>query len=170
MKKLNFKEKLAKIKGIVLDVDGVLTDGGLTIMPDGSVIRKVNAKDGYALQQATQNGLTVGIISGGNMTDLMTRFNYLGIKRVYTGSVDKLNDFEDFLILEDLKAENVLYMGDDVPDLGVMKACGIATSPINACNDVLKVVEYVSPFKGGEGCALWSTTLFFVRQLGLCQH
>lgn len=147
-----YKERLADIKAFVFDVDGVLTDGKLHLMESGAMVRSMNTKDGYAMFMALSKGFIIGIITGGDDPMVKERLQNLGIKSIYTRSFDKIDSFEDFLLNNELKAEQVLYMGDDVPDISVLEVAHISSCPADACLDVLKMVDYVSPVKGGDGC------------------
>lgn len=148
----NYKEKLNHLKAFVFDVDGVLTDGSVYLMPDGSIMRKMNCKDGFAIAKAIKKGYKVAIITGGGDKMVSERIKKLGVYNVYMKSTDKVSDFKDFLMVEDLDESQVAYMGDDVPDLGVLDICGLSSCPKNAGIDVLSIAEYVSPKNGGEGC------------------
>ena len=149
---MNYKSKLNQIKAVVLDVDGVLTDGSVILMPDGSMIRTMNTRDGYAMQLAVKQGYHIAIISGGNDESVRSRLRYLGITDVYLASQNKTEDFEDFLFKYGLKAEEVMYMGDDIPDLAVMKLVGLPSCPRNAAPEVRQRSLYVSQIDGGKGC------------------
>lgn len=148
----NFKQSLKNISVFILDVDGVLTDGSVLVMPDGDQIRKFNIKDGYILQLAVKLGYHIEIISGGTSESVRKRLNGLGIEHVNLGCKDKMAVFNNCLKERNIKAENVLYVGDDIPDFEVMKAVGIACSPSDAAEEIKAISHYVSPKKGGEGC------------------
>lgn len=149
---ISYKQKLKKIKAFILDVDGVLTDGNLLLTSDGEMIRTMNTKDGYAMQLAIKKGFIIAIITGGRDEMVKKRLNYLGITDVYLGARDKMEAFDDLKFSYNLKKEEMLYMGDDVPDLVVMKEVGLACCPQDAVPDVRMICEYISPFNGGEGC------------------
>ena len=150
-KSKNFKELLADVEAIVFDVDGVMTDGGIMPLADGDFIRKYNAKDGYALAYAVKHGFNVGVISGGFGNTLASRMNRLRIEYQYLGCMDKISAIDDFIAKTGVKRENILYMGDDIPDLEVLRYVGIPVAPADACSEVLESVIYVSEHKGGEG-------------------
>ena len=150
--KKNYKELLREIKAIVLDVDGVLTDGKLLIMSDGSLLRNMQVKDGYAIQLAIKKGLDVAIITGGSDPNVEERLRKLGIKVIYLGAQNKLKCYEEYKLKSGLSDENILYMGDDLPDYGVLQLAGVSTAPIDATNSIKEIVDYVSPKRGGEGC------------------
>lgn len=147
----NFKELLADVEAIVFDVDGVMTDGGIMPLPDGDFIRKYNAKDGYALAYAVTHGFKIGVISGGFGKTLESRLNRLHIEHKYLGCMDKIAAIDDFIAKSGVKRENIIYMGDDIPDLEVLRYVGIPVAPADACAEVLDSVIYVSEHKGGAG-------------------
>ena len=147
----NFKELLAEVEAIVFDVDGVMTDGGIIPLADGDFIRKYHAKDGYALAYAVKHDFNIGVISGGFGKTLESRLNRLGIKHQYLGCMDKVAAIEDFIAKTNTKRENIIYMGDDIPDLEVLRYVGIPVAPANACSEVLQTAVYISEYKGGEG-------------------
>jgi 3-deoxy-D-manno-octulosonate 8-phosphate phosphatase (KDO 8-P phosphatase) len=140
------------INTIVLDVDGVLTDGTLLVMPGGLMVRRMNIKDGYALQLAVKKGYHVAVISGGDSAEVKDRLQKLGITDVYMKVQDKLSVFKEYLILNNLDAANTAYMGDDLPDYDVMKEVGLPTCPADAAVEIKSLAAYVSPLNGGVGC------------------
>lgn len=144
--------KFKNIKAFFFDVDGVLTDGSVTLIPGGEQVRVMNIKDGYALQLAAKKNYIICIITGGRSQQVIDRMNGLGIHHVFVGVHDKLSVFEDFLIEKNLDANDCLYMGDDIPDYEVMRNIGLPTCPANACNEIKEISAYISPIKGGEGC------------------
>ncbi len=147
----NFKELLADVEAFVFDVDGVMTDGGIMPLADGDFIRKYNAKDGYALAYAVKHDFNIGVISGGFGKTLACRMNRLGIEHQYLGCLDKIAAINDFIAKTGVKRENILYMGDDIPDLEVLRYVGIPVAPADACSEVLESVIYVSEHNGGAG-------------------
>ncbi len=150
--KMNFKEKLNQITAFVFDVDGVLTDGNILLLPTGDMVRSMNTKDGYAMQLAVKKGYQIGIITGGKDQMVVERLKGLAITDVYLNSSDKIVDYDNFLALYNLKDENVMYMGDDIPDVPVLQRVGLPCCPKNSASEVRNVVDYVSPFEGGKGC------------------
>ena len=144
---------LRKIKGLVFDVDGVLSSNRIPLSPDGDPMRTVNIKDGYALQLAVKKGLEVGIITGGYTESVKIRYERLGIKHIYMRSSIKTIDYEDFLIMTCLKDEEVMYCGDDMPDYGVMQRVGLPIAPADAAPEIKDLAKYISPFNGGDGVA-----------------
>ena len=149
---ISYKQLLPKINTFIFDVDGVLTNGMLTIMPDGEMVRHMNVKDGYAMKNALNKGYRVCIISGGTNEGVRTRLAALGIEDIYLGAHNKIKQYQTLREKYNLKPENVLYMGDDVPDYPVMKIVGLATCPNDAVREIQEVSKYISDKKGGEGC------------------
>jgi len=147
----NFKEDLLKIKAFAFDVDGVLS-GNLLITNEGHQLRTANIKDGYAIQLAVKKGFLITIISGGFSESIPIRYNSLGVKDVFMKSENKLDDFNKFCLKYSVSPENVLYMGDDIPDFHVMKIVGIPTCPSDAAEEIKAISNYISTLKGGEGC------------------
>jgi len=148
----NYKSQLKNISTFIFDYDGVLSDGTVILMPDGEALRTANVKDGYALQLAVKAGFNVAIISGGNSKSMIRRFEALKIKDFFLGVENKVEVFEKFLQEKNLKAENVLYMGDDIPDYKVMKKVGLACCPANAVAEIKNISQYISDKDGGKGC------------------
>jgi len=149
----NYKEKLKNITTFIFDYDGVLSDGSVVMMPDGDGVRRTNVKDGYALNLAVRNGYHVAIISGGKAKSMENRLKALKIPDIYLGVSYKLEKYEELCDMYDLKPEEIIYMGDDIPDMPVMKKVGLACCPSDAAEEVKQISEYISPKKGGEGCA-----------------
>ena len=152
---MQLEERLAKIKAFVFDVDGVLTDGKILSTMDGELLRSFDSKDGFGLRMAYMNGYHLGIITGGRSESITMRFKACGIsaENVYKGSRDKMLDFHDFLAKHNLKPDEVMYFGDDLPDLPVMLACGCGVAPADAVEEVKEQADFVSPYPGGAGCA-----------------
>jgi len=147
-----YKKKLTQIKAFVLDVDGVLTNGGLILYPDGKFLRQMNAKDGYAIKLAIQHGYKIAIITGGREENIKIRLKNLGVHEVFLGANNKLPILEDFINNYKLSSEQILYMGDDIPDLEALQYVGFSCCPNDASYDVKKICNYISYKKGGEGC------------------
>lgn len=143
---------LQKIRAIVLDVDGVLSAQTITLASDGEPLRTVNIKDGYAIQLACKQELRIGIITGGDTQAVRLRYERLGVKDLYMKTAVKLTAYEDFIEKYGLRDEEVMYMGDDVPDFEVMIRCGCPCCPADACADIKNVSLYVSHYSGGQGC------------------
>ena len=150
--KSEYKKKLKDIKAFILDVDGVLTNGGLIIYPDGKFLRQMNAKDGYAIKLAIKHGYIIGVITGGREQNIKSRLEHLGVKEVFLGAHNKLPILKKFLIKHNLKKENAIYMGDDIPDIGALNHVGLSCCPTDAAIDIRNICDYISPKKGGEGC------------------
>lgn len=147
-----FKEELQKIKALVFDVDGVLSANCIPLHPSGEPMRMINIKDGYAMQLAVKRGYRLAIITGGKTESIRKRFEGLGIEDVYMAASYKMAQFEDFLQKRELKASEVLYMGDDIPDYEVMKICGFPCCPADAAPEIKAISRYISPINGGYGC------------------
>jgi 3-deoxy-D-manno-octulosonate 8-phosphate phosphatase (KDO 8-P phosphatase) len=149
---MNLKEKLNKIKAFAFDVDGVFTDGQVYLMAGNEYVRSMNIKDGYAVQHCVKMGYPVAIISGGSSQEVRKRFQNLGITDIYLKSANKMDDYEDFKYKYHLEDEEVLYMGDDVPDYQVMTKVGLPTCPSDAAVEIKSIATYVSDKNGGQGC------------------
>ncbi|MCX6220157.1 MAG: HAD hydrolase family protein [Bacteroidia bacterium] len=147
-----FKEELSKIKGFVFDVDGVISHNVLTLSPDGDPVRTANMKDGYAIMYAIRLGYPICIITGGRTQDTRGRLERLGITHVYMGTLDKVPCLNDFLSKSGLTADQILYMGDDIPDYNVMTKVGLAVCPNDAASEIKEISAYISDRNGGEGC------------------
>ena len=147
----NFKEDVARVEAIVLDVDGVMTDGGIIPTPDGDFIRRYNAKDGYAIASAIREGLKICIISGGRGRMLENRLKMLGVTRYYLNCMDKVTAIREFATDHNIDLENVIYMGDDIPDLECMRLVGVPVCPSDAAMEVVEASRYVSEYNGGHG-------------------
>lgn len=148
----NYKEKLVKISCFVLDVDGVLTNGSLILVPGGEQARVMHIRDGYAMQHAVKSGYKILILSGGKSEEVRSRLIGLGIRDIQMNCDDKLNALIDYMAEHGLKKEELIYIGDDIPDLPAMKTCGMAVCPADAAQEIKKICHYVSPYRGGEGC------------------
>ncbi|WP_026473032.1 KdsC family phosphatase [Alkaliflexus imshenetskii] len=148
----NFKEDLMKVKAFAFDVDGVLSSDCIPMHPSGEPMRTANIKDGFALQKAIKLGYNIAIITGGNTKSVFTRYQNLGITDIYMGSSHKMTDLDHWLNKYNLDADNVMYMGDDLPDYHVMERVGIAVCPADAVQEVKSLCKYISDKKGGEGC------------------
>ncbi|MBR4166765.1 MAG: HAD hydrolase family protein [Bacteroidales bacterium] len=142
------------IKGFAFDIDGVMTDGGILADLEGQLYRTFDAKDGFAVRMASMNGYPVGVITGARSQSVRARFCGNGIppEDIYLGSRDKLTDFEDFCRRHGLKQSEVMYFGDDVPDVAVIIAAGIGVAPADAAEEARNAADIVSPRPGGKGC------------------
>jgi 3-deoxy-D-manno-octulosonate 8-phosphate phosphatase (KDO 8-P phosphatase) len=152
MEGLNFKQRLTGITTLIFDIDGVLTDGKVLVMDSGEMVRNINSKDGYAFHQAVMKGYRVVIISGGNNEAVKRALERSGIKDIFIRTQDKLTCYVEYLAANQLKDEEVMFMGDDLPDYKVMARVGIAACPNDAAQEIRAVSIYVSPRNGGEGC------------------
>ena len=141
------------IKTFVFDIDGVLTDGFLGILEDGQMVRRMNIKDGYALQLAIKQGYGIVIITGGNSEAVRERLNRLGVKDVFLKEENKKKKLTEYIIENNLSWSEVLFMGDDIPDYTVMQMAGLACAPADAAPEIRYISNYISPLKGGYGCA-----------------
>lgn len=148
----NFKQKLTKIKTFIFDVDGVLTDGKVFVFENGDVVRNMNSKDGYAIHLAVKKNYRIAIISGGNNVAIKNLLLKAGVKDIFINQHDKLQCYKDFIAENELAEEEILYMGDDLPDWEVMNRVGLAVCPNDAASEIKALSLYVSNNKGGEGC------------------
>ncbi len=143
---------LSKIRAIIFDVDGVLSAETITLSASGEPLRTVNIKDGYAIQLAVKRGLLIAIMTGGNTEAVRIRYERLGVKDVYMGCAVKIKTYEEFLQKYGLSDGEVMYMGDDIPDLEIMRRVGCPVCPNDACPDIREASVYVSSKCGGHGC------------------
>ncbi len=149
MSRINYDLRL--IKGIAFDVDGVLSPSTIPLHPDGTPMRMVNIKDGYALQLAVKHGYKIAIITGADSEAVRLRFAGLGITDIFLKAAQKIPCLESWMEKYGLLPEEVAYVGDDIPDFEAMQAVGLSVAPIDACDDIKDVATYISPYKGGEG-------------------
>ncbi|HEY8783719.1 MAG TPA: 3-deoxy-D-manno-octulosonate 8-phosphate phosphatase [Mucilaginibacter sp.] len=149
----SFLNKLKNITTFIFDIDGVLTDGSVFVSEDGVQSRAFNIKDGYALQLAVKCGYNVCAVSGSRSKSALHRLNSLGIKDVYMGIHTKTEKIKIYLEEKSIIHENVLYMGDDIPELEAMRQVGLPVCPADAVEEIKAISLYVSPFAGGKGCA-----------------
>ena len=147
----SYKELLNHITTFILDVDGVLTDGTVHVSPTGEMLREMHIRDGFAMKAALESGYNVCIISGGSNEGVRIRLRNLGITDIHLGSPDKVATFKEYIELYNIKPENVLYMGDDIPDFHVMQLVGLATCPQDAVPEIKAISTYISHVKGGKG-------------------
>ncbi len=150
---MNQLEQFRDIHTFIFDVDGVLTNSEVLILEDGKLLRKMNIRDGLAIKKAVNEDFKVAVITGGKSEGVKKRLTALGVMDVYLGQRYKMEAFEELLDIYELDPAGILYMGDDLPDIPVMEKVGLPTCPANAAPEVIKVSKYISPFKGGEGCA-----------------
>lgn len=152
MNAINVLSLFEKIRGFVFDIDGVLTDANLLVTYEGEMLRSMNVKDGYALEVAVQKGYHVWVISGGKSTACKKRLENLGVRIVKIGVKDKKEVLIELVQKYQIKPENLLYMGDDLPDKEAMLICGLKACPQDAATDIINIADYVSSRKGGENC------------------
>lgn len=148
----SYKEIMPQITTFIFDVDGVLTDGTVYVFENGELVRQMNIKDGYALKTAVDAGFKVCIISGGSNEGVRSRLNGLGIKDIYLGAHNKVEQYNEILSKYNLNPKNVLYMGDDIPDYPVMKLVGLSCCPKDAAPEIQEISNYISQKNGGKGC------------------
>ncbi|MGY0408863.1 MAG: KdsC family phosphatase [Polaribacter sp.] len=149
---MNYKQLLSKINTFIFDVDGVLTNGTITIMPNGELVRHMNVKDGYAIKTALDKGFRICVISGGSNEGVRSRLAGLGIKDIYLDAHNKIKQYKELVEKYNLQPEKVLYMGDDIPDFPVMELVGIPCCPNDAVPEIQQISKYISYKKGGKGC------------------
>jgi len=148
----NFREKLKEVKAFAFDVDGVFSPTKVIMHPTGEPMRSMNIRDGYALQLLAKKGYPVGIITGGRSKAVFKRFKRLGVTDIYLNSYVKIDQYQDFKFKYNLKNEEILYMGDDLPDFEIMKVVGFPTCPADAAEEIINISKYISPKIGGDGC------------------
>ena len=149
---MNVLELFKNVTTFVFDVDGVLTDGTVLVLENGLQARRMNIKDGLALQMALKNGFRVLVISGGNSRPVEERLNKLGVKDVYMSVSDKKAFIHSYITENGLRWEELLFMADDLPDLESLKAVGVASCPADAVQEIKELAHYISPVNGGLGC------------------
>mgnify|MGYP001168925112 FL=1 len=149
---MSYKERLSDITTFIFDVDGVLTDGNVILDSSGEMIRTMHTKDGYALQHAVKKGYNIIIITGGNSEMVKKRLEGLGVKAVFLSVHQKLPLMQDYLKKNNIAEKEVLYMGDDIPDLPCLKVVGVSTCPKDAAVEIREASDYISHINGGKGC------------------
>lgn len=143
--------ELKKVRAVIFDIDGVLSANTITLHPEGEPMRTVNIKDGYAMQLAVKQGLRIAIMTGADVKSIRMRYEKLGVKDIFTGCSVKIQVYEKFLADNALSDEEVIFVGDDIPDYEVMCRCGCPCCPADACPDIKRVSRYVSNQNGGYG-------------------
>lgn len=151
-KPLFFKEQLKNIRAFIFDVDGVLSRHEMNISPEGELIRTSCAKDGYAIMYSVKKGYIVAVISGGGAPGIRERLEKLGVKDIYLKVENKVVALEEIMKKYDLRDEEIMYMGDDIPDYNVMSRIGLPVCPADACEEIKSVSVYISDTNGGLGC------------------
>jgi 3-deoxy-D-manno-octulosonate 8-phosphate phosphatase (KDO 8-P phosphatase) len=149
---MEYMTLLNGIKAFAFDVDGVLTDGLVYLLPGNEFVRAVNIKDGYAIQHCIKMGYRVGIISGGSSEAVVERFKKLGVTDFYMSSSNKLDSYEDFRLKYGFEDSDILYMGDDLPDYEIMDRVGLPSCPVDAAIEIKERAAYISDKAGGQGC------------------
>jgi 3-deoxy-D-manno-octulosonate 8-phosphate phosphatase (KDO 8-P phosphatase) len=140
------------IKTFAFDMDGVLTDGNIIVDEKSNWLRKMNIRDGYALQLAIRSGFEIVVISGSNSTFVHERLNKLGVKEVFMDVKNKEDFLKNYVEEKNISLNQLLFMGDDIPDYFCMKMAGIAACPADAAFEIKEIASYISPFNGGSGC------------------
>lgn len=151
MEDKSYKEYLKHVNTLIFDVDGVLTDSTITVTTSGDMLRTMNIKDGYALKTAVDKGFHVCIISGGTNEGVRLRLEGLGIKDIFLGAHNKIDQLNQYMEKHGIDLKNVLYMGDDLPDYPVMKLVGLPCCPQDAVQEIKAISKYVSHKNGGSG-------------------
>ena len=154
---MNILATLKTVNTFIFDMDGVLTDGKVTIVPYGTqqdyvMARSMHTKDGYAIQLAVKKGYTIAVISGGIYPGANKRFAQLGIKHIFMGINDKETCLKELAGKENIDLQQALFMGDDIPDYHSMLLCGAKACPADAVTEIKNISDYISPLKGGEAC------------------
>ena len=152
MENNNLLTQFRLVKAFVFDMDGVLTNGQLHVTDDGTELRGMNIKDGYAIALAAKQGYPIAVISGSNSDGVRIRLNRLGVNDVWMNSKNKTADLEKFFLKQQINPAEILYMGDDMPDIDAMKMCGLRCCPADAVQEIKSTATYISMFAGGEGC------------------
>lgn len=149
---MNVQDRFKKIRAFVFDIDGVLTDGTVLVMENGQQLRRMSIKDGYALQLAIKKGYRILVVSGADVSAVTDRLHKLGIKDIHFGITDKKALVEEYMQKHQLQPDDILFMGDDMPDLSPMLVAGMPVCPADAVNEIKEVARYISPHTGGNGC------------------
>jgi 3-deoxy-D-manno-octulosonate 8-phosphate phosphatase (KDO 8-P phosphatase) len=149
----SYKELMNEITTFIFDVDGVLTDSSVFVTNEGEILRTMNIRDGYAMKAAVESGYNVCIISGGSNEGVRVRLRNLGITDIYLGTANKVETFNEYTDDYNINSEQVLYMGDDIPDYHVMKLVGLPSCPQDASPEIKAICKYISHKNGGKGAA-----------------
>lgn len=142
---------LNKIKAIIFDVDGVLSRQTITLSSAGEPLHTVNIKDGYAIQLAQKKGVRIVILTGGNSHAIQVRYENLGVEDIFMGCSVKIKTYEEFKQKYSITDEEIIYVGDDIPDYEIMRRCGCPCCPADACSDIKEISTYISACNGGDG-------------------
>lgn len=149
---MNVLAYFKSITTFVFDIDGVLTDGTVLLLENGLQARRMHTKDGLALQMALKAGYRVVVISGAYSEPVLQRMQYLGLEDIFLAVKNKAEFLDSFLKEKDIQWQQVLFMGDDLPDVPVLQKAGLSCCPKDAVPEVKKISKYLSPRKGGKGC------------------
>ena len=149
---MNVLSLFAGIKHIILDVDGVLTNGEVLLLPDGDMVRTMHTKDGFAMQLAIKKGYGISVITGGTSTAVAKRLQGLGITDVFISVKDKVEILHGLIEKNKLRNEEIAFIGDDIPDFDAMQLVGMPCCPSDAVPEIKQISKYISPFEGGKGC------------------
>ena len=147
----NYKEYLKHITTFIFDVDGVLTDGTITITMSGDMLRTMHTKDGFAIKTVIDAGFNVCVISGGTSESVRKRLEGLGMTNIYLGANNKVEQLNEYMDIYNIETKNILYMGDDIPDIPVMKLVGLPCCPQDAVPEIKAISKYISHINGGKG-------------------
>ncbi|HPE42879.1 MAG TPA: HAD-IIIA family hydrolase [Bacteroidales bacterium] len=148
----NYKALLTKINTFIFDYDGVMTDGTIILNNNGEPFRTANVKDGYALQLVQKLGYNIAVISGGFSPSMHKRFEALNIKDVFLGVANKYEVLKEYMLQKSISPEQIVYMGDDIPDFLVMEHVGVPVCPADAAEEIKRISVYISHHPGGHGC------------------
>lgn len=149
----NYRDKLKNITTFIFDFDGVLSDGKIWVLPDGDQLRATGVKDGYALQYALRKGYRVAVISGGISESMRLRYKNFPGMEIYLQVHNKVKVYYEYLAKYNLSREEVMMMGDDIPDYEIMQLSGLKCCPADAAEEIKAIADYVSVKKGGDGAA-----------------
>lgn len=149
---MNLLEQFKRIKTFIFDVDGVLTDGSVWVMEEKQMVRRMNIKDGYALQLAIKQGYRIVVISGGSSEAVRARLERLGITDIYMSVHNKKEVLTDYAAEHSLNFTEMLFMGDDIPDYIAMQMTGMPCAPADAAPEIRQISKYISAVNGGHGC------------------
>ena len=150
---MNILSRFKLITTFVFDIDGVLTDGTLLVLNDGQMARQMNIKDGYALQLAIRKGYRIAVISGGNAEILKERLYKLKVTDIFMQVDNKQEVLINYAHRNHLSWNEILFMGDDIPDYSCMQLAGLACCPADSVKEIKQISTYISTCKGGQGCA-----------------
>lgn len=149
---MNVLSLFQPIKVFIFDIDGVLTNGQLLVTEEGGLLRSMNVKDGFALQLAIKKGYEIVVISGGDSSAAKYRLEKLGLRKVFISVGDKAALLQHLMQENNWQREEMLFMGDDIPDMECLQICGLQTCPKDAVSEIRSLCSYISPFEGGKGC------------------